>query len=123
MRLDYSVEYDVVKLDESGSTYILDLKAKTRTVSYDSLKMWVTPKNSIVQKVECYSASGKLIKTLDFKQIKDFGGGVVRPAVIETSSPLYRGYKSVMIYSNIKRKNFSDEVFTLDYLSRLSELR
>lgn len=123
MRLDYSVEYDVVKLDESGSSYILDLKAKTRSVSYDSLKMWVTQKNNIVQKVECYSASGKLIKTLDFKQIKDFGGGVVRPAVIETSSPLYRGYKSVMIYSNITRKKFPDEVFTLDYLSRLSELR
>jgi outer membrane lipoprotein-sorting protein len=123
MRLDYSVEYNVLKLDESGGSYILDLKAKTRTVSYDSLRMWVIKKNNIVQKVECYAASGKLIKTLDFKQIKDFGGGIVRPAVIETSSPLYRGYKSVMIYSNIKRKKFPDEVFTLDYLSRLSELR
>jgi len=123
MRLDYSVEYDAVNLDESGDSYILDLKAKTRTVSYDSLKMWVIKKNNIVQKVECYAASGKLIKTLDFKQIKDFGGGIVRPAVIETTSPLYRGYKSIMIYSNIKRKKLLDEVFTLDYLSRLSELR
>ena len=123
MRLDYSVEYDAVKLDESGKEYVLDLKAKTRTVSYDSLKMWVIKKNSIVEKVECYAASGKLIKTLDFKQVKDFGGGVVRPAVIETTSPLYRGYRSIMIYSNIKRKRFPDEVFTLDYLSRLAELR
>ena len=123
MRLDYSVEYDAVKLDESGDTYVLDLKAKTRTVAYDNLKMWVIKKNNIVQKVECYAVSGTLIKTLDFKQVKDFGGGIVRPAVIETSSPLYRGYKSVMIYSNIKRKKLLDEVFTLDYLSRLGELR
>lgn len=123
MRLDYSVEYDAVKLDESGNVYVLDLKAKTRTVSYDSLKMWVIKKSNIVQKVECYAASGKLIKTLDFKQVKDFGGGIVRPAVIETTSPLYKGYKSVMIYSNIKRKKLPDEVFTLDYLSRLGELR
>ncbi len=123
MRLDYSAEYDAVKLDESGKEYVLDLKAKTRTVSYDSLKMWVIKKNNIVEKVECYAASGKLIKTLDFKQVKDFGGGVVRPAVIETTSPLYRGYRSIMIYSNIKRKKFPDEVFTLDYLSRLAELR
>ena len=123
MRLDYSVEYDVVKLDESGDSYVLDLKAKTRTVSYDSLKMWVVKKNNIVQKVECYAPSGQLIKTLEFTQVKDFGGGIVRPAVIETTSPLYRGYKSVMIYSDIKRKNLMDEVFTLDYLSRLGELR
>ncbi len=123
MRLDYSVEYDAVKIDESGDSYILDLKAKTKTVSYDRLKMWVIKKNNIVQKVECYAASGTLIKTLDFKQVKDFGGGIVRPAVIETTSPLYRGYKSVMIYSNIKRKKLLDEVFTLDYLSRLGELR
>jgi hypothetical protein len=123
MRLDYSVEYDAVKLDESGSKYIIDLKAKTKTVSYDSLKMWVIKKNNIVEKVECYAASGKLIKTLDFKNVKNFGGGIVRPAVIETTSPLYKNYKSVMIYSKVKRKNFPDEVFTLDYLSRLGELR
>jgi len=123
MRLDYSAEYDAVKLEESSDQYILNLKAKTRTVSYDSLKMWVVKKNDIVQKVECYAASGKLIKTLDFKQATDFGGGIVRPAVIETTSPLYRGYRSVMIYSKIKNKKFPDEVFTLDYLSRLGELR
>jgi outer membrane lipoprotein-sorting protein len=123
MRLDYSAEYDAVNLKEEGGGYILDLKAKTRTVSYDSLKMWVIKKNNIVEKVECYAASGKLIKTLDFKQVKNFGGGIVRPAVIETTSPLYKGYKSVMIYSKIKRKKFPDEVFTLDYLSRLGELR
>jgi outer membrane lipoprotein-sorting protein len=123
MRLDYSAEYDAVNLDESDGDYILDLKAKTKTVSYDSLKMWVIKKNNIVEKVECYAASGKLIKTLDFKNVKDFGGGIVRPAVIETTSPLYKNYKSVMIYSKVKRKKFPDEVFTLDYLSRLGELQ
>jgi len=123
MRLDYSAEYDATNLEESGENLILDLKAKTRTVSYDRLKMWVLKKNNNVEKVECYAASGKLIKTLNFKQVKDFGKGIVRPAVIETTSPLYKGFKSVMIYSKIRRKKFPDEVFTLDYLSRLGELR
>ncbi len=123
MRLDYSAEYDATNLEESGENVILDLKAKTRTVSYDRLKMWVIKNNNIVEKVECYAASGKLIKTLNFKQVKDFGKGILRPAVIETTSPLYKGFKSVMIYSKIRNKKFSDEVFTLDYLSRLDELR
>jgi hypothetical protein len=123
MRVDYSAEYDVVSLEESGNYYILDLKAKTRTVSYDRLKMWVIKENNILEKVICFAASGKQIKTLDFKEVKNFGKGILRPAVVETTSPLYRGYKSVMIYSKIKKKNLPDEVFTLDYLSRLNELR
>jgi hypothetical protein len=77
----------------------------------------------MVTKVECYAASGTLIKTLEFKDIKNFGDGIMRPAVIETSSPLYKDYRSLMIYSQMKLRKFPDEVFTLDYLSRLGELR
>jgi len=123
MRLDYSVEYDPAILEQNQNEYILDLKAKTRTVAYDKLKMWVDKKNTMVTKVECYTASGKLIKTLEFKEVKNFGDGIMRPAVIETSSPLYKGYRSVMIYSGMKARQLPDEVFTLDYLSRLEELR
>jgi len=123
MRLDYSVEYDATILEQNESECILNLKAKTKTVAYDKLKMWVDKKNTMVSKVECYAASGTLIKTLEFKNIKDFGDGIKRPAVIETSSPLYRGYRSLMIYSRMKLRKFPDEVFTLEYLSRLGELR
>ena len=123
MRLDYSVEYEATILDQTPSEYILDLKARTQIVAYDKLKMWVDKKNIMVTKVECYAASGTLIKTLEFKSVKNFGDGIMRPAVIETSSPLYRGYRSLMIYSSMKHRKLPDEVFTLEYLSRLGELR
>jgi len=64
-----------------------------------------------------------LIKTLYFKKVKDFGGGIVRPAVIETDSPLYKGYKSFIIFAKIKAKNLPDEVFTLNYMSKVEGLR
>jgi hypothetical protein len=64
-----------------------------------------------------------LIKTLYFKEVKDFGGGLVRPAVIETDSPLYKGYKSVMILAKVKAKDFKDEVFTLTFMPNLESLR
>jgi len=123
MRLDYSVEYEATILDQTQSEYILDLKARTQIVAYDKLKMWVDKENIMVTKVECYAASGTLIKTLEFKNVKNFGDGIMRPAVIETSSPLYRGYRSLMIYSSMKHRKLPDEVFTLEYLSRLGELR
>ena len=123
MRLDYSVEYDATILEQNTSEYVLNLKANSRTVAYDKLKMWVDKKNIMVTKVECYTATGTLIKTLEFKDVKNFGDGIMRPAVIETSSPLYKGYRSLMIYSGMKSRKLPDEVFTLEYLSRLSELR
>jgi hypothetical protein len=64
-----------------------------------------------------------LIKTIYFKDNKDFGGGMVRPAVIETDSPLYKGYKSVMIFAKMKKRTFKDEVFTLTFMPNLESLR
>lgn len=123
MRLEYSEEYTASINETTDNQYILDLKAKTNTVAYDKLKMWIARKSLIIERVECYAASGTLIKVLEFKEIKDFGNGYVRPAVIETTSPLHKGFRSLMIYSNIKFRKFPDEVFTLDFIPRLGELR
>jgi outer membrane lipoprotein-sorting protein len=123
LALDYAVEYDVEKVDTSKNEYILFLKAKSKTVAYDRLKMWVNKDKEIPVKIECLTEAKMLIKTLYFKDIKDFGGGIVRPAVIETDSPLYKGYKSVMIFAKIKEKNLKDEVFTLTFMPNLESLR
>ncbi len=123
LRLDYSAEYNVEKVTEEAGQYRLDLKAKNRTVAYDRLVMWVDQKQKVPLTIEAYAASGLLIKTLHYSKVKDFGGGIVRPAMLETDSPLYKGYKSVMLFDGIKARNFNDEVFTLNYMSRVGELR
>ena len=123
MRLDYAVEYDVKSVDEQADHYLLDLKAKTGDVAYDKLKMKVDKKLILPTEIEAFASSGMLMKTLRFKDIKDFGGGIKRPATIETDSPLYKDYKSVMLYSGLKKKDFPDEVFTQGFMSRLEELR
>lgn len=123
LRLDYTTEYDVENTEERTDTYLLALKAKTGEVAYDRLRMSVDKKALLPLSIECYAASGLLIKTLHFKDIKDFGGGIKRPATLETDSPLYKGYKSVMLYSQIKKRDFKDEVFSLNYLPRVEDLR
>jgi outer membrane lipoprotein-sorting protein len=123
MRLDYHVEYDVQQLEDLGQEYLLDLQAKTGTVAYDRLKMWVDKAAVVPTKIECYAATGLLIKTLYFKERKPFDDGTLRPAVLETDSPLYKGYKSLMVYARIQPRSVPDEVFTLDFLPRLETLR
>ena len=122
MQVDYSAEYDVVGSENSDSGYILELKAKDKTVAYDKLKMWAS-QDDVVLRIECYAASGMLIKTLDFKEPKDFGNGILRPSIIETYSPLHKGYRSSMVFLQIKSREFKDEVFTMNYMSRIETLR
>jgi len=123
LRLDYTSEYNVEQVDENGDEYLLHLKAKTNTVAYDKLKMWVNKDNMLPSKIESLTEESMLIKTIYFKQIKDFGDGIVRPSVVETDSPLYKGYKSVIIFAKIKERELEDEVFTLTFMPNMESLR
>ena len=123
LRLDYSTEYSVDNVLVEGDEYILSLKARSRGVAYDKLKMWATKDSKLPLKIECLTAADMLIKTIYFKKVKDFGGGIVRPSVIETDSPLHKGFKSVMIFAGIKKRELKDEAFTLTNMSKLDSLR
>jgi outer membrane lipoprotein-sorting protein len=122
LQLDYAAEYNVEKVEEQGSQYLLHLKAKTKTVAYDRIRLWAEKERKLPTKIECLTEAGMLIKTLYFKEVKDFGG-IVRPAVIETDSPLYKNYKSIMILAKIKARDFKDEVFTLTFMPNIESLR
>jgi outer membrane lipoprotein-sorting protein len=123
LQLDYAAEYNVEKAEDAAEGYILFLKARTRTVAYDRLKIWADKKNILPTKIECLTEANMLIKTLYFKDVKDFGGGIKRPSVTETDSPLYRGYKSVMIFAGVRKRDFKDEVFSLTFMPNIESLR
>ena len=123
MRLDFATEYDIVSQKDSGDKILVETKAKTDTVAYDKLLMKIDKKTVTPIEIECFASTGMLIKTIYYKDIKDFGNGIIRPAVMETKSPLYKGYTSIMVYGKIEPKEFSDEAFTLDNLSKVEDLR
>lgn len=123
LRLDYAAEYNVERVEDLGDQYILYLKAKTKTVAYDHLKMWADKEKLVPAKIDCMTQASMLVKTIHFKEVKDFGNGIVRPAVIETVSPLYKGYKSLMIFAKMKERELNDEVFTITFMPNLESLR
>lgn len=123
LRLDYTEEYDVEEVEDLGDELLLHLKAKSSGVAYDRLRMRADKEKYLPTKIECLTEASMLIKTIHFKQVKDFGGGIVRPSVIETDSPLHEGYKSVMMFAELKPREFEDEVFTLNFLPNLESLR
>lgn len=123
MQLDFSAEYDIVSQKEENGEIVLELKAKTESVAYDKLIMHIDKKSTTPTKIICYTSTGMLIKTLYYKEMKDFGGGIVRPAVIETDSPLYKGYKSIMVFGKLTKREFADEIFTIENIGKVQELR
>ena len=123
LNADFTSEYRAEALEETADGWQLTLRAKVPSAAYDKLVMQVDKRHKVPTTIEAYAASGLLIKTLRYSEIKDFGGGITRPTVLETDSPLFKGYKSVMLFSRIKKRPLADEVFTLNYMSRLDELR
>jgi len=123
LRLDYAAEYSVEKTDDLESEYVLHCQARTAVVAYDRLTIRTDKKRLVPLQIDCLTEAGMLIKTLYFKETKDFGGGIVRPSVIETESPLYKDYKSVMIFAGLKARQFEDEVFTITFMPQLDSLR
>ncbi|MCP4752642.1 MAG: outer membrane lipoprotein-sorting protein [Proteobacteria bacterium] len=130
LRVDYQAEYNargIKEIDEkgpSGSRLLqLDLKAISDSVAYDKLEMMIDPKTKSPVRIRALTVSGLLIKTIYFKKSTDFGRGIKRPAVVETDSPLQKGYKSIMIFAKIRPRKLASEVFTTDYMARIETLR
>ncbi|MBI2353957.1 MAG: outer membrane lipoprotein-sorting protein [Deltaproteobacteria bacterium] len=123
LQLDYDAEYMVEKVEDKGGEYLLHLKARSGSVAYERVRLWAGKATKIPSKIECLTGAGMLIKTLYFKDVKEFGGGISRPATVETDSPLYKGYKSVMLYAKVRKRSFKDEVFTLTAMPTLESLR
>jgi hypothetical protein len=123
LRLDFSVEYEAIGLKESDTEYELKLKAKNDSVAYMFLTMQVDKKSLTPLKIDCLANEEMLIKTITYSKIQDFGGGIVRPSIVETTSPLQKGYKSVMVFGKIKTRELKDEYFTQEFLSKVSTIR
>lgn len=121
MRVDFSSEYNIEQLQDTADSYLFHLKANSKSVAYSRLRLWAAKKELLPSKIQCLTDKDMLIKTLHFKEMKDFGEGIVRPSIIETESPLYKGYKSIMIFSNVKNRTVPDEIFSINYMSRLKD--
>lgn len=122
MQIDFSAEYTVTSQKESADGYLLELKAKTPDSTYEQLRMSVDRKTLFPTSIDCI-AGGIVLKTIRYLKPKDFGSGIVRPSVLETTSPLQKGFKSVMVYGSVKKRNLDDAVFTLENLSKMDDLR
>jgi outer membrane lipoprotein-sorting protein len=88
LRVNYSADYSgkLVPSDDD-KLWTLDLTAKTKEASYERIKLWMTKDRQMPVRAEYYAASGKLLRSAKFEDVKNFHG-MERPARITMRNEL-----------------------------------
>lgn len=104
LRANYTRDYEgTVKEDPAKpDQWLVELKAKTADSAYDSVKLWVTrePLGMPVHG-EYYTASGKMLRSADFAEVKDFGSGLKRPSKITMRNMIATQRFSEMLWESV----------------------
>src|SRR5262245_42969607 len=88
MRVNLETDY-TSKLIPSGDdkNWAIELTAKTPEATYDKIKLWMTKDRQLPSKAEYYAASGKLLRSAAFEDVKNFRG-LWRPSRITMRNEL-----------------------------------
>jgi outer membrane lipoprotein-sorting protein len=120
LRVNYEADYTAeLVASKLPNTYQLNLKAKGPQVAYDRITLWMTKEaGPLPVRAEFYAASGKLLRSADFKDPKDFGG-IRRPASIVMRNEVATQRYSEMVTDALSLKDsVSAQRFVLDDLGR-----
>ena len=117
---DYEVQS--VKLEKLGKydAWVGELKANNDEVPFPFIKIWVEKERNIVLKVEEYSLSKKLLRTSYYTSYVQIGNSFV-PTVQIFQDGLIPEKRTQTTYTNISTKPVPDDVFTKNYLERMSQ--
>ena len=115
---DYKGTYVGEETIEGVSCYKMDLTAKDRTIAYDRVVYWVSKDGELPVKREFYSLSGKLLKTMYFKDVKNYHGRL-RPSFMLIQNQKNQLYKTeILLMEMIEANNLQDFMFTPSYARR-----
>lgn len=102
LRLNLAEDYISRIVEELHDTYILELQGKNSSLLYAISKLWVKKKDFQPIKQEFFSNSGKLVKTLFYREYRSFEG-VMRPAVLETQSAIFPERKTIFELTSYRK--------------------
>jgi len=120
LRVNYEADYEPTIEKGADGGIVLVLKAKTPSAAYDVIKLWMTAgKDPQPQRAEYYAASGKLLRSAEFTEVKDFGKGLTRPARMKMKNELQKERWSEMVWEKLDVKDeLPTQRFVVDDLGR-----
>ena len=122
-RADYSGDYDAKLLGEETvdglACHVLDLKAKTKDVTYAGVKYWVSKDGRRPVKAEFYAATGTLLKTGTFDGFKEVVPGHVLATRLTLLDGIRKDKSSVLDYGGIVVRDIPDKYFDKNAMKSL----
>lgn len=103
---------------DGASYHVLELIAVDRGVAYQKVLYWVKQSDNSPYKAEFYSLSNRLLKTCLYENFQVMLGER-RPTRLVMENALRKGERSILEYSDMRRRDLPDRVFTREYLRRL----
>lgn len=116
---DYSATLEGMEEIDGKEYYVLNLQAARRGVTYHRVKYWVAKENYWPYKAEFYALSKRLLKTAHYGEFAKLGENI-RPTKLSLQDAIGRKERSLLVYSNMKRRELPDKVFTKQYLKKLN---
>ena len=115
---DYTPKLLRTETVDGEPTYVLELDASERGVTYHRVMYWVRKDGYRPYKAEFYSVSDKLLKSATYEAYKPLGGRT-RPTRLVMRDALHEGDRSVLEYRDMKLRDLPDKMFTKDYLKHI----
>ena len=121
-RADYAGDYDATLLADEAvdgvGCHVLDLKAKTKDVTYSAIKYWVAKDGRRPVKAEFYAGTGTLLKTGVFDNFKDVAGHTLATRLTLTDA-IRKDKRSVLDYGDVTIRDLPDKYFDMNYMKTL----
>ena len=119
LRVNYVADYTPALVDSGDpNQYLLQLTAKTKDAGYDKIKLWMTKSDSMPTRAEYYAASGMMLRSMKFSDVKDFHGHK-RPAHLEMRNEVAKARWSEMTMLDMKiNVDVPPQKFVLDDMGR-----
>jgi outer membrane lipoprotein-sorting protein len=116
---DYDATLDGEETLENIPCYVLELKAKSRSVAYDRVRYWVRRDGTFFPvRSEYYTISGKKLKWLTAAEVARLGSRT-RPTMLTMESALDPGARTVLRFLTIEDDvRLDDRLFTPAALER-----
>ncbi|MEO5378126.1 MAG: outer membrane lipoprotein-sorting protein [Magnetococcus sp. DMHC-6] len=119
---DYHLDFSADLTRESDQEYLLKLTSKKSQAPFQRGEMRVDKALLLPIELTYYDFGDKIAKQIKFKEIRPFGQGVTRPAILESASILNPGYVSLLKLGQIQARSFPKEAFSLQFLSNVGSI-
>jgi hypothetical protein len=121
-RTNYAADYDATLVGEEAVggvvCHVLDLKARSKDVTYAAIKYWVSRDRRLPVRAEYYAGTGTLLKTGAFDGFKPVGAHLLATRLTLVDA-IRKDRRSVLEFGEGAIRDLPDKYFDKNYMKTL----